>query len=347
MSASVTVQGSDHRSVSLTFDTSANFALAQQIAAALNAGIAAGKVVTAFDSDGPFPVLPTSVSGAVVQTQAGLVTLPTGYTTDLVTKPGSAVVFGNGAAGQTILSDVLTNLTFIDTGGSGTVVAGGGNNRLIISAGAAPAGAPSVGGGAAGGGPTHDNVDAKANAGHGARNDNDDDREGHDGRGDDGNDHGGNHHGGDDDGDDDHGGINNGPGGTPGGGAQNWSLFTGNGNDLIFVTGAVNATVGAGGGQNGIQLGSGQNLVISTGDDSIAGGSGATTIDATGAHSDFVQAESPATCCSSADLAAPQSSAAPAATPISARPAARSACRWSRAERRATTCCSPATARRR
>jgi Ca2+-binding RTX toxin-like protein len=210
MVSTVTIQGSNHQPITLTFDTATNFALAQQIATYLNAEIASGKLVTEYDSAGPPPALPHGISGAYVQTTSPLVFLPADYTTDLITKSGSAVVFGSGAANETILSGASTSLTFIATAGSGTVVAGGGNDTFLVT---------------------------------GTRND-------------------------------------------------NWSLYAGGGSDIIAALGAVNATIGAGGGHNAIQLGSGNDLIISTGYDTVAGGSSHATIDATGAHSDFVQGES-------------------------------------------------------
>jgi Ca2+-binding RTX toxin-like protein len=205
MVSSVTISGSTHQITTIGFDSATNFALAGQIAAQINAGISAGSIVTEYDTNGSPPTLPASVSGAFVQTESPLVILPPGYTSDLVTKPGSAVVIGSGAANETILSDVKTDLTFLAAAGSGTVVAGGGDNRLSV------------------------------------------------------------------------------------GGAGSWSLYTGGGNDIIAALGAVNATIGAGAGNNAILLGSGSDVIVSTGDDSISGGSGAETVDATGAKSDFVQ----------------------------------------------------------
>ena len=128
----VTIQGSTNLPVTIRFDSNSNLVLAEQIATGINAGIKSGSIVTAYDTDGTPPPVPSSVSGALVQTQAGLAILPAGYTIDLVTKPGPAVVFGNGAPGETILSDVSTDLTFLATSGSGTVVAGGGNNRVSV-----------------------------------------------------------------------------------------------------------------------------------------------------------------------------------------------------------------------
>jgi Ca2+-binding RTX toxin-like protein len=205
MVSTVTIQGSTNKIISIGFGSTSNFALAEEIAAQINTGIKAGTIVTEYDTGGPPPTLPSGVSGALVQTEAPFVVLPPGYTTDLVTKKGSAVVFGSGAPGETILSNYRTGLTFLAAAGSGTVVAGGGDNRLSA------------------------------------------------------------------------------------GGGGSWSLYTGGGNDIIAALGGVSATIGAGGGKNAILLGYGKDVVISTGDDSITGGSGAETVDATGAISDFVQ----------------------------------------------------------
>jgi len=132
MVSSVTVVGSNAMPITLSFDSTANISIAEQIARRISASISAGKLVTESDTNGPPPTLPQGVSGAYVQTTAAQVTLPKGYTTDLVTKPGSAVVFGSGAEDESILSDIPTSLTFIAAGGSGTVVAGGGNDRILI-----------------------------------------------------------------------------------------------------------------------------------------------------------------------------------------------------------------------
>jgi Ca2+-binding RTX toxin-like protein len=213
MAQSVTIHGSKDDSIVLSFDATSNFALAQQLTAFLNTEIASHKLVTEFDQGGSFPVLPSSVSGAYVQTTSTLAVLPTGYTTDLIAKAGSAVVFGSGAADQAIMSGSNTDLTFTAAGGSGTVVAGGGTTRLMISDPAGTSAQPAT-----------------------------------------------------------------------------WTLFTGSGNDFISVQGDVNATIGAGGGQNNIVLGNGQDLIVSAGSDTILGGSGAVTIDATAAKDDLVQA---------------------------------------------------------
>jgi Ca2+-binding RTX toxin-like protein len=136
MVSSVTIVGSNHTPIVLSYDSASNFALAQQIAAQINAQIASGKLVTEFDTNGPPPTtLPKGAAGAYVQTIDPVVILPSNYTTDLVTKSGNALVFGSGAANEEILAGSSTNLTFIATAGSGTVLAGAGgsgSNALYV-----------------------------------------------------------------------------------------------------------------------------------------------------------------------------------------------------------------------
>jgi Ca2+-binding RTX toxin-like protein len=242
MVQSVTIHGSHNESVILGFGSTSNFLLAQQLASYLNTQIADHKLVTESDQGGTFPILPWGISGAYVQTTTQTAILPTGYTTDLITKPGDAVVFGSGAPNEAIMSDADTDLTFTASSGSGTVVAGGGNSRIMLSA-----DAPHAMGWA------------------------DDDKGAWGDKGDKG------HHG-----DKDH------KHDTSTSPVSNWLVYTGSGNDYISLIGDVNATIGAGGGQNTILLGSGHDLIISTSTDTIIGGSGAATIDATSAKSDLV-----------------------------------------------------------
>ena len=129
----VTVSGGADKTVTLGFDSNRNFALAKQLATAISAGIADGTILTEYDTSGTFPTISAGASGAVVQTESGLVTMPYGYTIDLVTKPGPAVVLSSGAANEMILSDAKTDLTFLASSGSGTVVAGGGDNRVSVA----------------------------------------------------------------------------------------------------------------------------------------------------------------------------------------------------------------------
>lgn len=207
MVSSVTVTGAHNTPITLSFDATANSALAQQIAARINSQLAAGKLTEAYDTSGP-PASPKhGTTGVYVQGSSTFAVLPGTYTADLVTKTGQAIVFGSGAKDEMILSSIKTDLTFIGLSGAGTVVAGGGNDRVLTS------------------------------------------------------------------------------------GSGSWSINTADGNDFIAAMGSGNDTVSAGGGHNAIILGSGKDMVISNGDDTVTAGTGAETIDASGSHSIFVQGE--------------------------------------------------------
>ena len=210
MASTVTIPGSSGSSqpITLHFNSPSNFALAEQIAAKISASVLAGHMVIESDANGAPPTLPDTLSGAYVQASAGIVSLPKNYTTDVVTKPGSAIVYGSGAADQMILSGSNTSLTYVAKSGSGTVVAGGGDNRITAG-------------------------------GHG-----------------------------------------------------DWSLNSGGGNDIISALSSGAVTVAAGGGHNAILLGNGNDVVTSTGDDTIIGHSGSETVDASGAGADFVRGNS-------------------------------------------------------
>ncbi len=128
--AIVTVAGAHGQTVALKFDTQANAVLAQKLAAAITAGVQGGTILPAVDTDGPPPTLPGGATGEFVQTKDGLTILPHGYKA-VVDTANQAVIFGSGDNGESVLSSI-GNLTFIATGGSGTVAAGGGNNRIVI-----------------------------------------------------------------------------------------------------------------------------------------------------------------------------------------------------------------------
>ena len=91
----VTVTGAHGQTVSLNFDTAANAALAQQLAAAITAGVQDGSILPAVDTDGPPPPLPPGATGLFVQDPSGLTILPPGYKAYVDTSP-QAVVFGSG-----------------------------------------------------------------------------------------------------------------------------------------------------------------------------------------------------------------------------------------------------------
>lgn len=71
-----------------------------------------------------------------------------------------------------------------------------------------------------------------------------------------------------------------------------WSINTGNGNDIVLAQNSGNDTINAGGGDNRIALGSGKDLVLSTGDDTVMAGDGQETISATGKHGDLIYGNS-------------------------------------------------------
>ena len=127
---SVTVAGAHGHAVTLSYDSAANAALAQQLANAITAGVQNGTIIPATDTNGPPPAVPLGKTGEWVQSNAGFTILPHGYDA-VVNTADQAIIFGSGDAGESILSS-NDDLSFFATGGSGTVAAGGGDNRIII-----------------------------------------------------------------------------------------------------------------------------------------------------------------------------------------------------------------------
>jgi len=229
---SVTVLGVSHETITLNYDSAANAAIASVIAAAISHGVETGSIIPVNGGFGAIqipPPLPGGKTGEFVQMHDGMSIMLPGYK-DVVVTAGTATVLGSGDANEAILSS-KGDLTFIATGGSGTVVAGGAAQDHSRS---------------------HDD-----DSGH------------HD-------DHDKGHEGGD---------LVIIPGSDNG----NWGIYTGGGNDTVLAVGGGNDTIGAGRGHNDIQLGSGHDLVLSTGRDNITTGGGHDTIDATGAVSDLVK----------------------------------------------------------
>lgn len=129
--ALVTVLGANASTHTLNYDRLDVAAIARNVAAAIDSGIQSGAIAPAEDTSGPPPTLPGGKTGEWVQTQDnGVTSLPGGYTNVVVTG-NNAVIFGSGDPNEAVLSST-GNLTFLATGGSGTVAAGGGNNSILI-----------------------------------------------------------------------------------------------------------------------------------------------------------------------------------------------------------------------
>jgi len=132
MASSVTVIGGNQSGITLTFDSTSNFALGQQISNLINASIAGGHYLIASDNLSPPPV-PSGDIGIYLQTTSGTGGLPQGYSVDIISGPANAFVTGPIQPNQLIVSDEHTNLQFVaGVYGSGTVVAGGGTSMLSV-----------------------------------------------------------------------------------------------------------------------------------------------------------------------------------------------------------------------
>ncbi len=138
MTAHVTVAGApNHTPVSVPYYSANNAILAQQLAYAITAGVAAGSIQPADNADGfPPAISPPATSGEYVisQVPASAVVLPTGYAATVVTAP-FATVFASSDEDQTVLSGSDTNLSWHGgAAGSGTIFSGGGTNQFVFNA---------------------------------------------------------------------------------------------------------------------------------------------------------------------------------------------------------------------
>ncbi len=123
---SVTILGASHEIVTLHYDSAANANIAAMIAAGITHGVETGTVAPVNGGSGSIqipPPVPAGKTGEFVQKHDGLSIMLPGYK-DVVVTAGAATVLGSGDANEAILSSE-GDLTFIATGGSGTVVAGG------------------------------------------------------------------------------------------------------------------------------------------------------------------------------------------------------------------------------
>jgi Ca2+-binding RTX toxin-like protein len=129
---SVTIAGAHGRTITLSFDTAANAALATQIAEQIAVNIAHHTEVAEDSAFGVPPPL-DGLRGLWTQTTSGITVLPKGYD-DVVSSAPNAVIFGAGDPNENVLAGA-GNLAFFAKGGSGTVVTGGGIDLIGIPAG--------------------------------------------------------------------------------------------------------------------------------------------------------------------------------------------------------------------
>jgi Ca2+-binding RTX toxin-like protein len=129
--ANVTVEGANHSTVKLVFDSDANAALARLVAGAIQTGLADGSIQAADTKNGPAPPLPPGVTGELVVSTSGPVFVPRGYDF-IVDSATSADIFGNGDPNQQVLVG-RGNLSFFTAGGSGSVIGGGGNDAIFVA----------------------------------------------------------------------------------------------------------------------------------------------------------------------------------------------------------------------
>jgi Ca2+-binding RTX toxin-like protein len=128
--AQLTVLGAHGETITLQFTSSANAALAQQIANQITSGVENGSIVPfEFTGNPVVPPAPAGESGEFVQEKPGLAVLPSDYTA-VVVNTHNATVFGGGAPDESVLSG-NGGLTFFTGSGSGFIGAGGGKNLII------------------------------------------------------------------------------------------------------------------------------------------------------------------------------------------------------------------------
>jgi Ca2+-binding RTX toxin-like protein len=215
------------------------------IAQQLLDGVSAGVeagTITAYSYGGSGPLIPPSGASMLVLTGPGAVTIPASTATVVDVSGIHHAIIGGDATEQFLVTG-RTGITYFANTGSGTVIAGGGDNTIVI------------------GGKSHgrDDDDDSRMVGYFSG-----DRDGsrwkadHDGHED--VDEHGNHT-------------------VPAIG--NHVVLTGGQSDRIYAL-AGDVTIGAGGGNNTIVLGTGTARVDVTGTDRIQAGAGSATIDATG-----------------------------------------------------------------
>jgi Ca2+-binding RTX toxin-like protein len=125
--ADVTVLGVNGSTVSVSFSSAQNAAVAQSLLANISNQVQSG-TITPFTYDGAGPLEPPSGNNFLIVTDMAAASLPssTSAVVDVAGKP--VLLFGGTAASQVVVSE--SGLTYFANTGVGTVVAGGGNNVI-------------------------------------------------------------------------------------------------------------------------------------------------------------------------------------------------------------------------
>jgi hypothetical protein len=111
MATTITVPGANGTTVSLSYDTQSNAALAQRIADAIRNGVDNNTILPVDKKFGPPPSLPTGVTGEFIQSVTGVTQLPQDYK-DVVNTAKTGAIYGSGDPNEQVLSGGRGNLTF-------------------------------------------------------------------------------------------------------------------------------------------------------------------------------------------------------------------------------------------
>ncbi len=129
--ANVTVVGAPSGPITLPFTNAEQAAIAQQLASAINAGVASGALTPEQAIGIGAPTLASGQRGELVIQKGGIEQLAPGYVA-VVAAASDITLLGDGQQNQSVLAGT-GGLTYITNGGSGTVVASGGGNRIVTS----------------------------------------------------------------------------------------------------------------------------------------------------------------------------------------------------------------------
>jgi Ca2+-binding RTX toxin-like protein len=124
---SVTIAGGAGETIAIPFQAGPNALFAQYLADGVSQAVKSGALKPVNYTGGVLPPATPGVDEEVVIRVPGTLILPSEATT-VVNTADSVVLFGGGAANETIIS---ADLTFFTNGGSGNIVVGAGNNRIV------------------------------------------------------------------------------------------------------------------------------------------------------------------------------------------------------------------------